>query len=82
VPPLLAGDFDATPDNSSIRFLTGLQSLEGVSTYWLDAFAVAGDGSPGYTWSTDNPYAAPLATAVFAQPAKESLWRPTTRRRR
>ncbi len=68
VPPVLAGDFDATPDSSSIRFLTGLQSLGGASTYWIDAFAVAGDGSPGYTWSTDNHYVAPLATAVFAQP--------------
>lgn len=67
-PPILAGDFDATPDAASIRFLTGLQSLHGRSTYWLDAFAVAGDGSAGYTWSSDNPYVAPFTTAVFAQP--------------
>ena len=28
-PPLIAGDLDATPDASSMRFLTGLQSLHG-----------------------------------------------------
>jgi endonuclease/exonuclease/phosphatase family metal-dependent hydrolase len=68
LPPILAGDFDATPDAASIRFLTGLQSLHGRSTYWADAFAVAGDGSPGHTWSTRNPYVAPFAAAAFAQP--------------
>ena len=68
VPPVLAGDFDATPDAASIRFLTGLQSLAGRSTLWYDAWAVAGDGGPGHTWSSDNPYVAPFAAAVFAQP--------------
>jgi endonuclease/exonuclease/phosphatase family metal-dependent hydrolase len=68
LPPVLAGDFDATPDSASIRFLTGLQSLQGRSTVWYDAWAVAGDGSPGHTWTSDNPYVAPFAAAVFAQP--------------
>lgn len=68
LPPILAGDFDATPDSASMRFLTGLQSLQGRSTVWYDAWAVAGDGSPGHTWSSDNPYVAPFAAAVFAQP--------------
>lgn len=68
LPPILAGDFDAVPDAASIRFLTGLQSLHGRSTGWIDAFAAAGDGSPGYTWSSDNPYVAPFAAAVFAAP--------------
>jgi endonuclease/exonuclease/phosphatase family metal-dependent hydrolase len=68
LPPILAGDFDATPDAASIRFLTGLQSLHGRSTHWVDAFAVAGDGSPGYTWSSDNPFMAPFATSTFAEP--------------
>jgi endonuclease/exonuclease/phosphatase family metal-dependent hydrolase len=68
LPPILAGDFDATPEAASIRFLSGLQSLQGRSTGWVDAWAVAGDGSPGYTWSSDNAHAAPFAAAVFAQP--------------
>lgn len=68
LPPVMGGDFDATPDAASIRFLTGLQSLQGRSTHWIDAFASAGDGSPGYTWSSDNPFMAPSARATFAQP--------------
>jgi endonuclease/exonuclease/phosphatase family metal-dependent hydrolase len=67
-PPLLAGDFDAPPDAASIRFLSGLQSLHGRDTAWYDAWTVAGDGSPGFTWTSDNPYVAPFAAAVFAQP--------------
>lgn len=68
LPPVLAGDFDATPDAASIRFLSGLQSLQGRSTHWVDTFAVAGDGSPGYTWSSNSPYVAPFTAAVFAEP--------------
>lgn len=68
IPPILAGDFDATPDAASIRFLSGLQSLVGRSTYWVDTFALAGDGSKGYTWSSRNPYVSPFSLAVFAQP--------------
>ena len=68
LPPVIGGDFDATPDAASIRFLTGLQSLHGRSTHWIDAFASAGDGSPGYTWSSDNPFMAPHARSTFAQP--------------
>jgi len=68
VPPVIGGDFDATPDAASIRFLSGYQSLHGGSTHWIDAFASAGDGSGGYTWSADNPFMAPKATATFAEP--------------
>lgn len=68
IPPILAGDFDATPEAASMRFLTGLQSLQGRSTLWWDAWTTAGDGSPGHTWSSDNPYVAPFAAAIFAQP--------------
>ena len=68
IPPILAGDFDAAPDAASIRFLSGKQSLQGRSTAWYDAWEGAGDGSPGFTWTSDNPYVAPFAAAVFAQP--------------
>lgn len=68
IPPVIGGDFDATPDTSSIRFLTGLQGLEGRSTFWADAWAQAGDGSPGYTWTSESPYVQPFMEAVFAQP--------------
>ncbi len=68
LPPVLAGDFDATPDAASIRFLMGQQSLQSRSTFWADAFSLAGDGSPGYTWTTESPYVQPFAEAVFGQP--------------
>lgn len=69
LPPVLAGDFNATPDSAGIRFLTGLQSLRGRSTAWYDAWDLAGDGTPGHTWTSRNPYVAPFAAAVLAQPA-------------
>jgi endonuclease/exonuclease/phosphatase family metal-dependent hydrolase len=57
-PPLLIGDLNAEPDSTEIRFLCGLTSLDGRSTYFQDAWRVAGDGGPGFTWSNRNPYAA------------------------
>jgi endonuclease/exonuclease/phosphatase family metal-dependent hydrolase len=57
LPPIIAGDLNAEPDSAEIRFLTGLQSLEGRSTLFYDAWRLAGDGGPGFTWSNRNPYA-------------------------
>lgn len=56
-PPLLVGDFNAEPDSAEIRYVTGLQSLEGRSVCFLDAWRVAGAEGPGHTWSNRNPYA-------------------------
>jgi catechol 2,3-dioxygenase-like lactoylglutathione lyase family enzyme len=61
MPPILCGDFNAQPDSDEIRFLNGFTMLEGHTTYYQDAWRVAGDG-PGYTegdWRT-NPLAASL----------------------
>jgi endonuclease/exonuclease/phosphatase family metal-dependent hydrolase len=52
---VLAGDLDATPDAASIRFLRGLQSLEGTSAYYHDAWERAHPGDPGHTFTTRNP---------------------------
>jgi len=60
LPAVLCGDFNAAPDSAEMRFLSGLQSLDGRSTYFQDAWAVAGDGGPGHTWDGDNPFAARL----------------------
>ncbi len=57
LPPVIAGDLNAEPDSAEIRFLTGLQSLGGRSALFYDAWRVAGDGGPGFTWSNRNPYA-------------------------
>ncbi len=56
-PPIIAGDFDATPDSAGIRYLTGLQSLDGHSTHYYDAWKAAGNRGTGYTWTTQNHYA-------------------------
>jgi endonuclease/exonuclease/phosphatase family metal-dependent hydrolase len=56
-PPILCGDFNAEPDATEIRYVQGLQALEGRSVHFRDAWRVAGDGGPGITWSNRNPYA-------------------------
>ena len=64
-PPIVAGDFDATPDSSSIRFLTGRQSLEITNVCFRDAWAEAGDGGPGYTWTDRNGHARDIIEQLF-----------------
>lgn len=56
-PPVLAGDFNAEPESEEIRMLTGLTTVPVAKLMFLDAWRAAGDGSPGYTWSNDNPFA-------------------------
>jgi endonuclease/exonuclease/phosphatase family metal-dependent hydrolase len=58
LPPIVVGDFNAEPDSTEIRFLTGLATLAGRSAYFQDAWRVAGDGGPGCTWDNRNAYAA------------------------
>ena len=60
MPAILCGDFNAEPDSDEIRFLSSLTALEGRTTFWQDAWRVAGDG-PGLTqdWRT-NPIAAAI----------------------
>ena len=56
--PVVAGDLNAEPDSTVVRYLCGLASLDGHSTYFQDAWRLAGDGGPGFTWSNANPHAA------------------------
>lgn len=60
MPPILCGDFNAEPDSDEIRFLSSLAMLDGRTTFYQDAWRVAGEG-PGHTqdWRT-NPIAADL----------------------
>jgi endonuclease/exonuclease/phosphatase family metal-dependent hydrolase len=53
LPTIIAGDFNAGPHSSTIRFLRGEQSLDGHSVWYHDAWDVAGQG-PGFTWTVDN----------------------------
>ena len=57
-PPVVVGDFNAEPHAAEIRFMTGLQSLDGRSAAFFDAWEVAGDGGLGISWSNRNEYAA------------------------
>ena len=52
---VLMGDFDDTPDSSSVRFWTGRQSLEGRSIAYRDAWEAVHPADPGHTFSPANP---------------------------
>jgi endonuclease/exonuclease/phosphatase family metal-dependent hydrolase len=67
LPTIISGDLNAAPEAASIRYLSGLQSLEGQSAHYHDAWAVAGAG-PGHTWTVDNPLAAAEIARVIGQP--------------
>ncbi len=68
LPPILAGDLNATPESNEIRKLTGIDVPYGYSDQaskipaeelmvFTDCWAAVGDG-PGHTWSRENPHAA------------------------
>jgi endonuclease/exonuclease/phosphatase family metal-dependent hydrolase len=67
LPTIIAGDFNATPDAASIRYIRGLQSLSGRSVRYHDAWEVAGDGY-GHTWTIDNPNAKSEIGMIVRQP--------------
>ena len=67
LPTIIAGDFNASPDAASIRYLKGLQSLGGRSVRYHDAWEVAGEAH-GYTWSVDNPNANSEIGMIVRQP--------------
>jgi endonuclease/exonuclease/phosphatase family metal-dependent hydrolase len=60
-PAILVGDFNADPEADEIRYLRGFTTLgRPRCVYFADAFAVAGDGTHGATFSKANPFAATL----------------------
>jgi endonuclease/exonuclease/phosphatase family metal-dependent hydrolase len=52
---VLAGDLNARPEASSVRFWSGLQALGGTSVCYRDAWAARHPDEPGYTFSPRNP---------------------------
>lgn len=56
---VIAGDFNTRPDSSSMRFMRGLQSLHGQSTYWVDSWEAlkTSTGEPGFTSDPSNKLA-------------------------
>jgi endonuclease/exonuclease/phosphatase family metal-dependent hydrolase len=59
MPAILCGDFNAEPDSDEIRFLCSLTPLDGRTTFYQDAWRMAGEG-PGYTqdWRSNRLAAA------------------------
>jgi endonuclease/exonuclease/phosphatase family metal-dependent hydrolase len=58
LPLVLTGDFNASPEATEIRFLSGLHALDRTSIFLADAFGEVGQG-PGYTFDARvNPFAA------------------------
>lgn len=56
-PPILCGDFNADPESDEIRMLTGQTAVPVANIVFHDAWRNAGDGSAGFTWDNENPYA-------------------------
>jgi endonuclease/exonuclease/phosphatase family metal-dependent hydrolase len=52
---VLLGDFDARPDEASMRFWTGRQSLDGVNVCYHDAWESAHGDDLGHTFTPENP---------------------------
>lgn len=57
-PTVLCGDFNAGADSDEMRMLTGRAAVAAPGLVFYDAWEIAGDGTPGYTWSNGNPLAA------------------------
>ena len=57
-PPILCGDFNAEPDATELRVLTGYDASPAEELVFFDAWRVGGDGGPGWTWSRLNPFTA------------------------
>ena len=57
-PVVVCGDFNAAPDSDEMRMLTGRSQTATPGLVFYDAWEMAGDGGPGYTWSNRNPLAA------------------------
>lgn len=67
---VLGGDLDAVPDSSSIRFLRGLQGLDGFSVRYLDAWAALHPGEAGHTFTTVNPLVMEESSVTREEPRR------------
>jgi endonuclease/exonuclease/phosphatase family metal-dependent hydrolase len=57
-PVVVCGDLNAGPDSDELRMLTGRSEAPVPGLVFYDAWEMAGDGTPGHTWSNRNPLAA------------------------
>jgi endonuclease/exonuclease/phosphatase family metal-dependent hydrolase len=72
-PIVVCGDFNAGPDADELRVLTGRTGPARPGLVFYDAWEIAGDGTPGHTWSNRNPLA---AVALFPDGAWTMCCRP------
>lgn len=66
MPPIICGDLNSEPDSDEVRFLCGLSVHDGRTTFYQDAWRVAGDG-PGLTqdWRSNE-----IAAALNVHPKR------------
>jgi len=57
-PLVVCGDFNAEPESTEVRFMSGLCGINAKHTYYQDAWRVGGGVGNGFTWSNCNPLAA------------------------
>ncbi len=55
-PPVVCGDFNASPESEELRMLKGLTTCPVEGLFFHDAWCVAGGDGPGMTWDNANPY--------------------------
>jgi len=55
-PPILCGDFNATPDSTEIRYIKGLHSLNKGSLFFNDAWQICHPEESGHTFTRANAY--------------------------
>lgn len=60
---VLGGDFNATADSDTHRFLTGQHAADGAGAYWVDAWCSSGAGD-GHTSTPSNEWVAATAALV------------------
>jgi endonuclease/exonuclease/phosphatase family metal-dependent hydrolase len=58
LPPVVMGDFNASPESDEIRYMTGLATIDGKSVHFADAWVYGGDATSGFTFDPKNRFAA------------------------
>lgn len=60
---IVGGDFNTTPQSKTVRYMTGLDDIDGDCTLWVDVWSTVRE-SEGYTVLPDNEWAASTAAIV------------------
>lgn len=57
-PPVVAGDFNATPESDEVRMMTGKTAVPVDGLVFYDAWESSNQPGPGFTWSHENVHTA------------------------